>query len=74
MYEVKQDTRLEEVKSNILRQNSDYLNKNHREVNIVDLVKKYRKNTDDITEYWVWLPPEFTSISQFISLINLRLI
>ena len=65
---------LEHDKINILEQNSDFINKNYREVNIADLVRKYRKNAGNITEYWVWLPPEFTSISQFIPLINLRMV
>ena len=73
MYNI-QNPSLEHDKINILEQNSDFINSNYRKVNIADLVRKYRKNSDDIAEYWAWLPPEFTSISHFIPLINLHLV
>ena len=74
MYQIKPNSSLEHHKIKLLEQSSYYLNKNYREVDIANLVRRYRKNASDITQYWVWLPPEFTSISQFIPLITLGLI
>ena len=74
MFNMKTNPSLENDKFKILNQNSEYLNKNPRQVNIAPLVRELRKDAGDITEYWVDLPPEFTSISQFIEPIILRLV
>ena len=74
VYNVKTCENFERNNINILNQNSHYLNRNPRQVDIAPLERKYRKSAEDIFECWVDLPPEVTRISQFVEPIILRLV